>query len=88
MIALARETNLTVVAVGIETNRQRELVRELGCSLGQGFLLHRPGAPERLRLREAPGAIIARPMASDRATARQQPPPLSDIDPRARAVRP
>jgi diguanylate cyclase (GGDEF)-like protein/PAS domain S-box-containing protein len=50
MIALARETNLTVVAVGIETDEQRELVRELGCSLGQGFLLHQPSTPERLHL--------------------------------------
>ncbi|MGH2834193.1 MAG: putative bifunctional diguanylate cyclase/phosphodiesterase [Solirubrobacteraceae bacterium] len=53
MIALARETQLTVVAVGIETDQQRELVRELGCSLGQGFLLHQPSSPERLHLREA-----------------------------------
>jgi diguanylate cyclase (GGDEF)-like protein/PAS domain S-box-containing protein len=52
MMALARETNLTVVAVGIETDQQREFVRQLGCSLGQGFLLHQPSAPERLHLGE------------------------------------
>jgi EAL domain-containing protein (putative c-di-GMP-specific phosphodiesterase class I) len=56
VLALAREVNLTVVAVGIETDQQRALVSELGCSLGQGFLLHQPVSPERLRLR-APGAI-------------------------------
>jgi diguanylate cyclase (GGDEF)-like protein/PAS domain S-box-containing protein len=56
ILALAREANLIVVAVGIETTQQRALVTELGCSLGQGFLLHQPTAPERLRLR-APGAI-------------------------------
>jgi EAL domain-containing protein (putative c-di-GMP-specific phosphodiesterase class I) len=56
IIALAREVDLTVVAVGIETDQQREQVCELGCSVGQGFLLHQPAPPERLRLR-APGAI-------------------------------
>ena len=55
MIALAHEVGLTAVAVGIETNRQLALARELSCSVGQGFLLHRPDSPERLRLREPPG---------------------------------
>jgi diguanylate cyclase (GGDEF)-like protein/PAS domain S-box-containing protein len=56
-LALARESGLTAVAMGIETNRQLALARELDCSVGQGFLLHKPDAPERLRLREAPGTI-------------------------------
>jgi diguanylate cyclase (GGDEF)-like protein/PAS domain S-box-containing protein len=56
ILALAHEINLAVVAVGIETDQQRDLVCELGCSLGQGFLLHQPVSPERLHLR-APGAI-------------------------------
>jgi len=41
-IALAKEAGLTAVAVGIETNRQLALARELDCSVGQGFLLHGP----------------------------------------------
>jgi len=44
-IALAKEAGLTAVAVGIETNRQLALARELGCSVGQGFLLHSPASP-------------------------------------------
>jgi diguanylate cyclase (GGDEF)-like protein/PAS domain S-box-containing protein len=60
-LALARESGLTAVVVGIETNRQFALARELDCSIGQGFLLHRPDAPERLRLREEPGAIRSPP---------------------------
>ena len=56
-LALARESGLTAVAVGIETNRQLALARELECSVGQGFLLHRPNASEGLRLREPPGTI-------------------------------
>jgi diguanylate cyclase (GGDEF)-like protein/PAS domain S-box-containing protein len=61
MIALAHEASLQPVAVGIETNRQLALVRELGCAVGQGFLLHRPDSPERLRLRETPGAVTSAP---------------------------
>jgi EAL domain-containing protein (putative c-di-GMP-specific phosphodiesterase class I) len=60
-IALARQANLTAVAVGIETNRQLALARELECAVGQGFLLHKPTAPERLRLRRAAGSVRSAP---------------------------
>jgi diguanylate cyclase (GGDEF)-like protein/PAS domain S-box-containing protein len=60
-IALAKEAGLTAVAVGIETNRQLALARELDCSIGQGFLLHGPAAPERVRLREAVGTVTSAP---------------------------
>lgn len=48
--ALAREAGITPVAVGIETGRQLALARAMGCSVGQGYLLHSPETPERLRL--------------------------------------
>jgi EAL domain-containing protein (putative c-di-GMP-specific phosphodiesterase class I) len=60
-IALAKEARLTAVAVGIETNRQLALVRELDCSLGQGFLLHNPVAADQLRLRDAAGSVTSAP---------------------------
>ncbi|HYM54598.1 MAG TPA: EAL domain-containing protein [Solirubrobacteraceae bacterium] len=60
-VALAKEAGLTAVAVGIETNRQLALVRELDCSVGQGFLLHNPTAPERLRLRDVAGSVTSAP---------------------------
>ncbi|HEY4894512.1 MAG TPA: EAL domain-containing protein [Solirubrobacteraceae bacterium] len=60
-IALAKEAGLTAVAVGIETNRQLALARELHCSVGQGFLLHGPAAPERVRLRKASGSVTSAP---------------------------
>jgi diguanylate cyclase (GGDEF)-like protein/PAS domain S-box-containing protein len=50
--ALAKQKRLTTVAVGIETLRQLALAREVGCSLGQGFLLGRPESAQRLRLRQ------------------------------------
>jgi diguanylate cyclase (GGDEF)-like protein/PAS domain S-box-containing protein len=61
IIALAHEARLTAVAVGIETNRQLALARELNCKFGQGFLLHRPDSPERLRLTGTPGTVTSAP---------------------------
>jgi len=61
MIALAHEAGLLAVAVGIETQRQLSLARELNCTLGQGFLLHRPDAPEHLRLAGAAGTVTSAP---------------------------
>jgi diguanylate cyclase (GGDEF)-like protein/PAS domain S-box-containing protein len=60
-IALAKEAGLTAVAVGIETNRQLALARELDCSVGQGFLLHSPASAERVRLRESAGSVTSAP---------------------------
>ena len=60
-IALARQASLTAIAVGIETSRQLALARELDCSVGQGFLLHKPTRPERLRLRRTAGSVRSAP---------------------------
>jgi len=61
MIALAHEAGLTAVAVGIETNRQLAVARELECAVGQGNLLHPPMPPERLRFRGTSGAVTSLP---------------------------
>jgi EAL domain-containing protein (putative c-di-GMP-specific phosphodiesterase class I) len=42
MIHLARTLNLEPLAEGIETTAQKELLIELGCTHGQGFLFSRP----------------------------------------------
>jgi diguanylate cyclase (GGDEF)-like protein/PAS domain S-box-containing protein len=60
-IALAKEAGLTAVAVGIETNRQLALARELDCAVGQGFLLHGPASADRVRLRGTAGAVTSAP---------------------------
>jgi len=60
-IALAKEAGLVAVAVGIETRRQLALARELNCAIGQGFLLHGPAAPERVRLRATVGSVTSAP---------------------------
>jgi len=42
IIAMAHALNLTVVAEGVETARQLEQLRGLGCDLMQGYLFSRP----------------------------------------------
>jgi diguanylate cyclase (GGDEF)-like protein/PAS domain S-box-containing protein len=42
ILALARGLRLGVVAEGVETERQRDHLRELGCAYAQGFLFSRP----------------------------------------------
>jgi diguanylate cyclase (GGDEF)-like protein/PAS domain S-box-containing protein len=61
IVALASEARLKAVAVGIETNRQLALARELECEVGQGFLLHRPDVAERLRFTGGPVNVTSAP---------------------------
>jgi diguanylate cyclase (GGDEF)-like protein/PAS domain S-box-containing protein len=46
IIALARSLDLEVVAEGIESDEESEILQELGCEYGQGFLFSRPVDPE------------------------------------------
>jgi diguanylate cyclase (GGDEF)-like protein/PAS domain S-box-containing protein len=42
IIAIARHMHIQVVAEGIEGYQQAEILRKLGCTIGQGFLFARP----------------------------------------------
>ena len=42
MIAMAHSLGLSVVAEGIENERQRDYLTDLGCEHGQGYLFSRP----------------------------------------------
>ncbi len=46
IIGLAHNLRLTVVAEGVETERQLAILRSLGCDVSQGFYLHRPLLPK------------------------------------------
>lgn len=50
IINLAHDLNLVVVAEGIETQAQFELLKELGCDIGQGFLFSKPVCSNDLQL--------------------------------------
>jgi diguanylate cyclase (GGDEF)-like protein/PAS domain S-box-containing protein len=49
MLGLAAELGLEVIAEGVETRRQAELLLEYGCRLAQGFLFSPPRPIEELR---------------------------------------
>ena len=46
IITLARNLGMQVVAEGVETARQGELLRGLGCEYAQGYFFSRPLDPE------------------------------------------
>lgn len=46
IITLAHNLGLTVVAEGIEEPLQMEMLKHLGCELGQGYLFSKPVSPE------------------------------------------
>ncbi|MDJ0813525.1 MAG: EAL domain-containing protein [Woeseiaceae bacterium] len=49
IIALGKAMDLSIVAEGVETDRQYALVRQLGCDLVQGYFVAKPMPAERFR---------------------------------------
>lgn len=45
ILKLARNLNLRAVAEGVETDLQVDRLRELGCTMTQGYLFSRPSMP-------------------------------------------
>jgi EAL domain-containing protein (putative c-di-GMP-specific phosphodiesterase class I) len=67
VIALGRELGIDVVAEGVECVEDLEVLRGMGCPLGQGFTFSRPLPKDRFK------AFLARTPSDDRASQ----PPLS-----------
>jgi diguanylate cyclase (GGDEF)-like protein/PAS domain S-box-containing protein len=69
IIAIARHLQIQVIAEGIEGYQQVEILRRLGCNIGQGFLFAQPMDASRtlqiLRDRPAPAAANANLKAED-----------------------
>ena len=64
IVELARVLGMNVVAEGIEDLAQYELLRQLGCRYGQGYLFARPMPAEQIgRLLRLPGRILPQPAA-------------------------
>ncbi len=60
VVELGHTLDLAIIAEGVETTRQLEQVRSLGCDLYQGYLLARPAPPNLVRFnREPPGAAAS-----------------------------
>ncbi|MFW6200751.1 MAG: EAL domain-containing protein [Gemmatimonadota bacterium] len=48
MIRLAKTLDFSVVAEGVETREQEELLREMECDYVQGYRYHRPLTVDRI----------------------------------------
>jgi diguanylate cyclase (GGDEF)-like protein len=48
IIKMGQTLELAVIAEGVETKRQLQTLRQLGCKLGQGYLLARPMPPDQI----------------------------------------
>ncbi|MEA2619659.1 MAG: hypothetical protein QOC97_432 [Chloroflexota bacterium] len=77
VIALAHGLRITVVAEGIETEAQFELLRAMGCDVGQGYLFARP----------LPGGDAGRLLSPSRSNASTRALPASATSSAVKAAR-
>jgi len=59
ILMLGKTLNLVVVAEGVETARQADLLRTLGCDLLQGYYFARPLPSEQIRLAGSASAAVS-----------------------------
>ena len=65
IVELARVLGMDVVAEGIETREQYDLLRQLGCRFGQGYLFSRPVPAETVsEMLRLPGRILPEPQST------------------------
>ncbi len=55
MTTIARELNIATLAEGMETEEQKNFLKEIGCDLGQGYLFHKPQPLEAFIQRKTDG---------------------------------
>ena len=64
LTSFAGAIDATIIAEGIETESQLGMIRSMGISLGQGYLLGRPGPIQQVvELATAAAAIAPQPAA-------------------------
>jgi EAL domain-containing protein (putative c-di-GMP-specific phosphodiesterase class I) len=69
ILEVARKLDLAVIAEGIEHTGQLDLLRSLGCDMGQGFLLASPSPSPVLEALLASGARLQPPAGMDATAA-------------------
>jgi EAL domain-containing protein (putative c-di-GMP-specific phosphodiesterase class I) len=62
---MAESLRLEVVAEGVETPEQMDLLIELGCGFAQGYYFCRPMSAERLETGDSIAALIGESPASE-----------------------
>ena len=60
IVAMAHSLNLDVIAEGVETEEQRQLIQDCGCKLYQGYLFSKPVPIEQFEaLLKQPGYMLS-----------------------------
>ena len=77
VISLAHGLRISVVAEGIETESQFELLRSMGCDVGQGYLFARP----------LPAVDAGRLLSASRSSASTRAAPAVPAEAKVRALR-
>jgi diguanylate cyclase (GGDEF)-like protein/PAS domain S-box-containing protein len=87
IVKLGRDLGISVVAEGIESSRQLGLLRDMGCGLGQGYLVAAPmSASEMEPLIVAAPAPPAPPAPQPQPPSAPQPPAAAGPGPQPEAV--
>jgi len=50
IISIGQSLGMTVIAEGVETEKQASLLEKLGCAVAQGFLFGEPMSPDQLEI--------------------------------------
>ena len=88
IIRMSHSLGLKVVAEGIETQEQRDLLAELGCDYGQGYLLRRPMSAEAFDLLFTPPSTDPHGTHLPRSSESVQAQPAADVEPLVELARP
>jgi diguanylate cyclase (GGDEF)-like protein/PAS domain S-box-containing protein len=80
IVAMAHAVGLDVVAEGVETARQLDLLRDLGCDQAQGYYLGKPSPIEQLLTAERSRARDAQHSAPAGPTERSAPGRQADVE--------
>lgn len=83
IIRMSHSLGLKVVAEGIETQEQRDLLEELGCDYGQGYLLGRPISTESFDLLFAQPSTDLHRVRLPRPSESVPTQPAADVEPLA-----
>ena len=73
ILGMAKKLSLEVIAEGIEQPEQLTMLRNLGCRLGQGYLLARPTPAQALESMLATGGLLQVTFSSRRGVRGRQP---------------
>jgi EAL domain-containing protein (putative c-di-GMP-specific phosphodiesterase class I) len=73
MIGIGRDLGLTVVAEGVETAEQRDILMREGCEVGQGYFYSRPVPPEAFERMLAEKRTLPLTQVNHGAPARRKP---------------